>query len=158
MIFLGALVLFVAEVAAFVVVGERIGFGWAVLALLVVSALGPFMVRRVGIGVLMRTRHRLVNGELPTRELLDGVVVLLGGVLICVPGFVTDAIGLLLMVGPLRRLFIRAAGKRVARRVQAMSPRRWNVVSVTAHTGSSERGSPDQEPREMLEPGRRPDG
>lgn len=134
MFLVGSLVLLVAEIAAFVAVGEHIGFGWAVLILIAVSALGPFVVRRVGIGVLLRTQRRLACGEVPTKELLDGVVVLLGGVLICVPGFITDAVGLLLMLAPVRWLFIRWTGRRVARRVETMSPSRWRVINVTART------------------------
>lgn len=157
MLLLGALVLFVAEIAAFVAVGEHVGFGWAVLLLLVVSALGPFMIRRVGIGVLARTQQRLADGQVPTRELLDGVVVLLGGVLICAPGFITDGVGLLLMVGPIRRLFLRVTGKRVARRIQTLSPSRWNVINVTAGTVDGERrnAAPPAPPQKMLERGPR---
>jgi UPF0716 protein FxsA len=140
MFFVGSLVLLVAEIAAFVAVGEHIGFGWAVLILLGVSAFGPFVVRRVGVGVLLRTQRRLAGGELPTKELLDGVVVLLGGVLICVPGFITDAVGLLLMLAPVRLLFIRSTGRRVARRVETMSPSRWRVINVAARTDDG--GSP----------------
>lgn len=157
MFFLGTVLFLAAEVAAFVAVGEHIGFGWAVLLLLGVSALGPMIIRRVGIGVLTRTRSRLAGGELPTSELLDGVVVLLGGVLICVPGFVTDAIGLLLMLGPVRRLFIRAGGRRLARRVQNMSPRRWNVINVTASADGGRRRRAAESSGDMLEPGSPPD-
>lgn len=152
----GALALFIAEVAAFVAVGMHIGFGWAVLLLLGVSVLGPLMIRRVGIGVLTRTQHRLAVGEMPTRELLDGVVVLFGGALICLPGFITDAIGLLLMVGPVRRLFIRATGRHVARRLQAMSPSRWRVINVSPDT-HRQPWDPAQGPREVLGSGARPD-
>ena len=79
MFFISLLLVAAAEVAAFVLVGEQVGFGWALLILILVSALGPFVVRRVGSGVLARTRERLALGEVPTRELLDGVVILVGG-------------------------------------------------------------------------------
>lgn len=129
---LSAVLSLVAEAVAFVEVGERIGFGWAVLVLVGVSALGPFMIRRAGSGVLARTQDRLAQGELPTRELLDGVVLLLGGVMMCVPGFISDALGLMLMVGPIRRLLIRAGGHHLARRVQAMRAVRRTVIGAGA--------------------------
>jgi UPF0716 protein FxsA len=135
---LAACLFFVAEIAAFVAVGEHIGFGWTVLILIGASALGPFLVRRVGFGVLARTQERLARGELPTRELLDGVVVLLGGIMICVPGFVSDALGLLLLIGPVRNLVIRAGGRRVARRVQTVRPVRWGVIDVTTWPASGD--------------------
>ncbi len=127
------MLLFVAaEIAAFVVVAEQIGFLWALLILVVVSALGPLVVRRAGLGVLANTRERLARGELPTRELLDGLVVFIGGVMICVPGFVGDAVGLLLMIGPVRRLVIRVSGNRLARRVQRIPTGRWRVIDVSS--------------------------
>jgi UPF0716 protein FxsA len=140
--FLGVLLFVGAEITSFVVVAEQIGFLWALGILLVVSALGPFVVRRVGIGVLAHTQERLARGEVPTRELLDGLVVLIGGVMICVPGFVGDAIGLALMVGSVRRLVIRSVGSALARRVPAIRIRSWRVTdthSRSVHDDTSTR-------------------
>jgi len=131
-IFLGVLLFIAAEIVAFVAVAHQIGFLWALGLLIVVSALGPFVVRQVGLGVLAHTQERLVRGEMPTRELLDGLVILIGGVMICVPGFIGDALGLLLMIGPVRHLLIRMGGHRLARRVQKVRTGRWRVVSVAS--------------------------
>jgi UPF0716 protein FxsA len=128
--FIGLLLIVAAEITAFVVVAEQIGFLLALAILIVVSALGPFVVRRVGFGVLANTRERLARGEVPTRELLDGLVVLIGGVMICVPGFIGDALGLLLMIGPVRDLVIRVSGRQLARRVQRVRTGRWRVIDV----------------------------
>jgi UPF0716 protein FxsA len=129
-LFLGVLLFVAAEIVSFVLVAERIGYLAATALLVMVSALGPFIVRRVGLGVLAHTQERLGRGEVPTRELLDGVVVLIGGVMICVPGFVGDAIGLLLMIGPVRHLVIRFAGHWLARRTQAVGTGRWQIINV----------------------------
>jgi UPF0716 protein FxsA len=128
--FFSAVLIVAAEVAAFVLVAEQVGFLWALLLLLFVSALGPFVVRRAGSGVLAQTRERLALGEMPTRELLNGLVILIGGVMICVPGFIGDAIGLLLMIGPVRHLVIRAFGRQLARRVQKMPRGRWGFIDA----------------------------
>jgi UPF0716 protein FxsA len=128
--FISALLIVAAEIAAFVLVVEQVGFLWALLILILVSALGPFVVRRVGSGVLAHTRERLALGEVPTRELLDGLVVLIGGVMICVPGFIGDAAGLLLMIGPVRHLVIRAFGHPLAGKVQKMTPGRWGFIDA----------------------------
>jgi UPF0716 protein FxsA len=146
-----ACLFFVAEVAAFVAVGVNIGFGWAVLVLIGVSALGPFLVRRVGLGVLARTQARLAQGDVPTRELLDGVVVLAGGLLICVPGFISDAIGLLLMISPLRHLLIRMGGRRVARRVQTFRPVGWGVIDVRTWPAPGETPNGTEPVQPMIE-------
>jgi UPF0716 protein FxsA len=151
--FLGVLLFVGAEIASFVVVAEQIGFLWALGILIVVSALGPFVVRRVGVGVLIRTQERLGRGEVPTRELLDGLVVLLGGVMICVPGFIGDAFGLLLMFGPLRRLVIRAAGHWLARRVQTIPIPSWRMTNNPFRSMRDDSFPPSRPPNEELGPG-----
>lgn len=128
MVLLAVVVFVAAEVAAFVAVAEHIGFLWALGLLIVVSALGPFVVARAGLGVLAHTRERLQRGETPTRELLDGVVVLIAGVFVCVPGFIGDAVGLLLLIGPVRHGVIRVTGHRLAHRVRSGTGGRWRVV------------------------------
>lgn len=130
MLFFGLLLGVAMEIAAFVAVARQIGFLLALVILIATSALGPFIVRRVGLGVLARTRGRLEAGELPTRELLDGVLILVGGALICLPGFIGDALGLLLMLGPVRHLLIRIAGHRVARTVATVPFSRWRVIDA----------------------------
>jgi UPF0716 protein FxsA len=120
-VFLVLLLFAAAEVLAFVAVAHQIGLLLALLILVVVSAAGPAIVRRVGFGVITHAQERLARGEAPTREVLDGVMVLAGGVFICVPGFIGDAIGLLLMLGPVRRLIIAFAGHRISRRVGRFS-------------------------------------
>jgi UPF0716 protein FxsA len=128
----GAVAVFVAEIGAFIAVGEQIGFGWAVLLLIGVSALGPFILRRVGLGVLARAQQRLDRGDLPTRELLDGVVVFAGGMIICVPGFISDALGLLLMIRPVRALVILAAGRWFVRPLQTARAVRWTAIDTSS--------------------------
>jgi UPF0716 protein FxsA len=156
-ILLAACLFFVAEVAAFVAVGDYIGFGWAVLLLIGISALGPFLVKRVGLGVLGRTQDRLAQGDLPTRELLDGVVVLVGGMMICVPGFISDALGLLLMIGPFRHLLIRFGGRRLAGQVQTMGSGRWSVIDARTRSTSDMPG-PTSPRQPMIEPHATPGG
>jgi UPF0716 protein FxsA len=149
---LGACLFFVAEIFAFVAVGHQIGFGWAVVLLIGVSALGPLLIRRVGLAVLGRTQQRLARGEVPTRELLDGVVVLSGGILVCVPGFISDALGLLLLVGPVRHLLIRIGGRSLARRVQTMGTVHWSAIDARTWPASGDPAAPTEPDRPMIEP------
>jgi len=75
------------------------------LALLVaISVAGSLLVRREGLGVLRRARVLWSAGRVPTDDLLDGVLVLAAGALLLTPGFVTDALGLVLLLPPARRL------------------------------------------------------
>jgi UPF0716 protein FxsA len=146
---ISAFAFLVAEIVAFVAVGEQIGFGWAVLLLIGVSALGPLIIRRVGLGVLARAQQRLDRGDLPTRELLDGVVVLAGGVMICVPGFISDALGLLLMIRPVRSVFILAAGRWLVRPLLTARAVRWTVINTSSWPVRHE--TPAQIPRSFTQ-------
>jgi UPF0716 protein FxsA len=152
-IFVAVLVFIGAEIASFVAVAEQIGFLGALGILLVVSALGPFVVRRVGIGVLAHTQQRLARGEVPTRELLDGLVILLGGVLICVPGFIGDALGLMLMIGPVRHLVIRTAGHRLARRIPTVRVGGWRTTDMRSPVIHDTTSTPWEPPSRSLGPG-----
>jgi UPF0716 protein FxsA len=152
-IFLGVLLFVIAEIVSFVAVAGQIGFVWAFVLLLVVSALGPFVVRRVGVGVFAHTQERLARGEVPTRELLDGLVVLIAGVMICIPGFIGDALGLLLMIGPVRHLVIRTAGRRLARRVPTIRIRGWRPSDGRPQTRFDDHSPPLDSPDRALGPG-----
>jgi UPF0716 protein FxsA len=72
--------------------------------LLLVSIAGVWLTKAAGFGVISRIRQQLQAGRMPTNELIDGGLVLTGGVLLVVPGFVTGAIGLLLLFPPTRAL------------------------------------------------------
>ncbi|MCU4186231.1 FxsA family protein [Acidiferrimicrobium sp. IK] len=114
MVLFGFLLLVVAEIAALVAVADRIGVFQAVGLLIVVSLCGPWLVRRAGFGVWRRAQERLALGGAPDREVLDGVLLLAAGLLICVPGFITDAIGILLLLPPVRAVVRRRASRRAA--------------------------------------------
>lgn len=92
------------ELAALVAVADAIGLGWAVLALIGVSALGVVLLKRSGLSVWRRANAEVAAGRPPARQLLDGALVLAGGLALVVPGFVSGAIGALLMLPPVRAL------------------------------------------------------
>ncbi len=101
-IFLALIGVPVIEIAVFIEVGGRIGL-WPTVGLIVLTALvGTALLRHQGLSTLARARASLDQGKLPMRELLDGVCLLIAGALLLTPGFVTDAVGALLLVPPLR--------------------------------------------------------
>jgi UPF0716 family protein affecting phage T7 exclusion len=79
------------------------------------------------------------------------VVVLAGGVLVCVPGFISDALGLLLLFGPVRHLLIRVGGRSLARRVQTMGPMNWSAIDVRAWPASGDAAATTEPGRPMIE-------
>jgi UPF0716 protein FxsA len=82
------------------------------LALLVaISCIGAYIVKRQGLGMLRRISRERSEGRLPGAALADGALVLIAGLLLLVPGFLTDGLGLLLLLAPVRRA-VRAGGRR----------------------------------------------
>lgn len=99
------------EIVVFVVVGDRIGV-WNLVALIALTGVLGFVVARMqGFAVWRQAQASLRRGEVPGREIAHGVMVLVGAVLLVTPGFVTDAVGFLLMVPPVRE-GLRLWGKR----------------------------------------------
>lgn len=93
MAFLLLLVVPVLEIAAIIAVGKVIG-GWQTLVLLLVeSALGAWLVRREGARAWKALRTALTTGQMPSRQLADAALVLVGGTLLLTPGFLTDIVG-----------------------------------------------------------------
>jgi UPF0716 protein FxsA len=92
------------EIFVFIKVGQAIG-AWKVVALVFLSAIaGAALLRYQSIGVIRRLDRDLKQGRTPDASLFDGFLIVVGGVLLIVPGFVTDVIGLLLMIPFVRRL------------------------------------------------------
>ena len=91
------------ELYVLVQVAHAIGALPALLALAVVSIVGAALVKRQGLAVLGRVRAELEQRRMPTQHLADGALLLGAGVLLTVPGFVTDVVGLALLVPPVRR-------------------------------------------------------
>ena len=96
------LLLPLAEIAGFILVGQRIGL-FPTLSLILLSAVAGIVLMRVqGFGVLTRLRQSGQQGRAPGKELLDAAMILIAGILLLIPGFLTDIIGLALFLPPVR--------------------------------------------------------
>jgi UPF0716 protein FxsA len=92
----------IVELYGIIQVATVIG-GWNAIGLLLLfSVLGTWLVKREGIGVLRRMQAAVEAGKMPHNELVDGFLLLLAGALLIAPGFISDAIGLALLVPPIR--------------------------------------------------------
>lgn len=105
---LGLLLLFLIiptiEIALYIEVGDLIGV-WPTVGLTFLTAIaGSIMLRWQGLSTLRRVQDSLARNEMPLGEALQGVLLLLAGLLLLIPGFFTDTIGLLLFITPLRAL------------------------------------------------------
>ena len=90
------------EIATFVAVGSQIGVLATVGLVILTTVLGGALLRIQGFGVLGRIREEVEAGRTPGRELAHGEIIVLAGVLLLLPGFITDALGLLLFIPPVR--------------------------------------------------------
>ena len=91
-----------AEIATFVVVGSQIGV-FPTLGLVVVTAIaGSILLRIQGFGVVRRIQETMNDGGVPGRDLVHGMMIMVAGVLLLTPGFVTDTLGFLLFVPAIR--------------------------------------------------------
>jgi UPF0716 protein FxsA len=126
-----------AEIVAAVEVGRAIGVLPMVLLLIASWPLGLWVLGSQGRAAWRRLVEAIAAGRPPGREVLDGALVLIGGALLIIPGFITDAIGVLLLLPPLRKLTRRFRVLGIQRRVFVRAarvgrPRRAYDVDSTA--------------------------
>lgn len=91
-----------AEIGAFIVIGREIGVLWTLAMVFVTAVVGSILLRVQGFGLLARIRTETEAGRVPGRELVHGVMILIAGVLLLTPGFITDSIGFLLFIPAVR--------------------------------------------------------
>jgi UPF0716 protein FxsA len=117
----------IAELAVIIQVGQEIGVLWTVAILVADAVLGSLLMRSQGRAAWRRFNEALQAGRPPAREVLDGVLVIFGGALLLTPGFLTDILGLTLLIPPTRALVRRVLVKRFADRMivaaRARAPR-----------------------------------
>jgi UPF0716 protein FxsA len=115
------LVLFVGvpllEIFVLVQIGQEIGAWWTILLLILASVIGTWLVRREGGRAWEALTTALQTGRMPHRELADGALILIGGTLMLTPGFVSDAVGMLLILPVTRPLARKVLAQAVARRL-----------------------------------------
>lgn len=150
------ILLIAAEIAAFILVGEALGVLPTVLLVFAMSALGIVLTRRQGLGALLRIRAELDAGRMPGEAMGHAAMIVLAGTLLIIPGFVTDAVGLLLFVPAVRTALWRAIGRRLKVRVVSTSngPRRGGpVVDLDADSYAPVPDRPqDRLPQDRLPP------
>ncbi|WFB47941.1 FxsA family protein [Vibrio coralliilyticus] len=88
----------IIEIGLFISVGGYLGL-WPTIALVLITAfVGASLVRSQGLQTLMSVQNRLQQGELPAQQILEGVMLAVSGVLLLTPGFMTDALGMLVLL------------------------------------------------------------
>ena len=121
----------IAEMVTFLWVGSRIGFGWALAIAVTTALIGSFLVRRSGLAVWGRFRDKVDHGRLPGREISDGAATLVAGAFLISPGFITDTLGFLLLLPPVRDLIYRRFSRRLTSRVSVYTSGRQGRTGQT---------------------------
>jgi UPF0716 protein FxsA len=101
----------VIELTLLIKVGSYIGAINTILVVILTAAIGAYMVKMEGIGIMYRIQKNMQEGIFPGDELISGMMILVAGALLLTPGFFTDVIGFVMLV-PVSREFIKKIAKR----------------------------------------------
>jgi UPF0716 protein FxsA len=107
----------IAELYVIIKVGEAIGLVPTIVLLIADALLGSMLLRQQGRAAWVRFNRALAENRLPHKEVFDGVLVIFGGALLITPGFLTDILGLILLIPPTRALVRAMASRSVRRRL-----------------------------------------
>lgn len=102
------------ELTLLIKVGGAIGVLPTLLLIIGSAVLGSLLLRVAGIATALRARERLARGELPEQEMLEGLLIAVGGGLLLLPGFISDVFGLLCLLPLTRRLLVNKLRQRTA--------------------------------------------
>lgn len=96
----------IIEMWLLIQVGSEIGAFNTMMLVLLTAAIGGWLLREQGISTLFRFNQRLEHGELPAKEIVEGLFLAVGGALLLTPGFITDAIGFACLLPFLRKMLV----------------------------------------------------
>lgn len=146
-----------AEIAVIIATGRVIGVGWTVLLLVALVLLGAVLVRTEGLRTWRALQAASAEGRVPGRELLDAGLVLFGGLLLLLPGFLTDVVALVLVVPFTRPMTRRWLERMVRSRVLGVTVTEegTRVWQPPLRPGGRRAGGPDGDPGGAGGPGRR---
>ena len=120
----------IIEIYLLIQVGQVIGAGWTIFLVVLTAVLGVWLLRIQGLSTLTRAQRKLQQNELPAREILEGIGLVVAGAMLLTPGFFTDTLGFILLFPPTRIWLVG----RIAARM---------VVSTSVHVHRSERRQGD---------------
>jgi UPF0716 protein FxsA len=129
----------IAEIYVIIQVGQTIGALWTILLLIADSIIGARLLSWQGRRAWLRFQEALAGGRVPHREVMDGVLIIVGGAFLLTPGFITDALGLVLLIPPSRALVRRLLARIIVRR-------RFGFARVGPWTPGPKRRSSPGEP------------
>jgi UPF0716 protein FxsA len=120
-LFLLFAILPIIEITLLINVGEQVG-GWNTVLIVIITAFaGAYLVRQQGLSTLMQAQQKMQGGTMPSQEMAEGLLLVIAGVLLVTPGFITDGFGFLLSLPMTRPVIARSLMKTLAVRVVTQS-------------------------------------
>ncbi|MFC4737536.1 FxsA family protein [Bacillus daqingensis] len=107
-----------------------IGLFWTIILIILTGVLGAWLARREGLQAIRKAQLRSSQGQIPGSEILDGVCILIGGIVLLTPGFITDTLGFLLLIPQTREMFKALLQRMYERMIQA-----GNVYVINTQNG-----------------------
>lgn len=119
LLFVVFIVVPIAEIYVLLQIGQLIGLPLTIAVLIIDSLIGASLLRSQGRAAWVRFTAALAEGRMPGREAIDGALVIFGGALLLTPGFLSDILGVLLLISPTRALVRTLLLKRLEARIAA---------------------------------------
>jgi UPF0716 protein FxsA len=141
----------ILEIYVIIQVGQEIGALWTVLILIADALIGARLLSWQGRRAWAAFQSALAQGRMPHREVLDGALIILGGAFLLTPGFITDVVGLLLLIPPTRAAFRRLLTRMI------LSPSRLGWTRVVVGSPRGPRPQPTARPEPPAAPPALPD-
>ncbi len=152
-LFLFFIIVPIAEMWILLEVGERLGAFPTILLVMLTAAIGIALLRRQGVSTLTRAQQRMQDGQMPAQEMIEGIVLAVGGALLLTPGFMTDALGFACLIPASRRKLAAMAVAQFARGRMTMHSESYTQTEREAPsfgTDSSHKSASSQ-PRNVIE-------
>lgn len=120
--FIKLLALFVllplVELAVLIQVGRSIGLLWTLVIVMLTGVLGAALAKRQGLRAWLAIRSELQEGRVPGAALVDGLLILIGGIVLLTPGILTDLLGFSLLIPATRQALKRSLRRRFERAIE----------------------------------------
>lgn len=112
----------VAELYLFLTLGEELGVKNTIAIIIITAILGAALTKSQGRRAMRKFQQATAEGRMPAKEALEGLMILLAGAVLITPGFLTDTVGFLLLVPPVRTAVAGFLGKRLKGKIQIITP------------------------------------
>jgi UPF0716 protein FxsA len=116
-----------AELALLIYIGNLIGVLNTILIVVITGILGALLARHQGLATLSRIRSNVERGILPSYDLLQGVLILIGGLLLLTPGIITDLAGFIMLIPQSRRILTRWLQGLLKRKIDRGETHYWRI-------------------------------